>query len=185
MQVIAMRIPAVKLIRPVRHGDDRGNFWEPYNRQRFFDAGIQEEFVQDNQSLSLLRGTVRGLHFQAPPHVQAKLVWCITGAILDVVLDVRRGAPTFGRHVAMRIKADGDQLFVPEGFAHGYCTLEPDTRIAYKVTDFYVPESEGGVLWSDPALRIEWPDFASAGVSAKDAGLPRFGEFVSPFLYRE
>jgi dTDP-4-dehydrorhamnose 3,5-epimerase len=170
------------LITPKRFIDIRGFLSETYNARVFAEAGIASVFVQDNHSLSRQRGTVRGLHFQAPPRVQEKLMRVLKGRILDVVLDLRKDSPTYGRHVAVELGADdGRQLYVPAGFAHGFCTLEPDTEVFYKVTDFWAPETEGGVLWNDPALGIAWPDFAGAQIVAKDAAHPRLSEFVTPF----
>jgi dTDP-4-dehydrorhamnose 3,5-epimerase len=171
------------LITPKRFADSRGFLSETYNARVFAEAGIASAFVQDNDSLSRARGTVRGLHFQAPPRAQEKLMRVLKGRILDVVLDLRQGSPTYGRHVAAELgEDDGRQLYVPAGFAHGFCTLEPDTVVFYKITDFWAPECEGGVLWNDPALGIAWPDFAGAQVVAKDAALPRLSDLATPFL---
>lgn len=173
-----------KLIIPKKFGDDRGFFSETYNRRLFDELGLDFDFVQDNQSLSCEAGTIRGLHFQTPPHGQAKLVRVLRGAILDVAVDVRVGSPTFGDHVAVVLSAaNWKQLLIPVGFAHGFCTIEPDTEIAYKVTDYYSPECDGGILWNDPALGIEWPDGAGSQVSPKDASLRPLAEFMSPFVY--
>ncbi|WP_284212163.1 dTDP-4-dehydrorhamnose 3,5-epimerase, partial [Methylobacterium brachythecii] len=134
MRVIETAIPEVKRVVPKRHGDDRGWFSEVFRADRLAEAGIDSVFVQDNQSFSVPAGTLRGLHFQTPPAAQAKLVRVLAGAILDVAVDIRRGSPTFGRYVAVRLDAEnGEQLFVPHGFAHGFCTLEPNTMVAYKV----------------------------------------------------
>ena len=177
-------IPGPLLITPRRFSDSRGFFCETYNAQAFAEAGIASVFVQDNHSLSRERGTVRELHFQAPPRAQEKLVRVFRGRILDVVLDLRKGSPNYGRHLAVEIGADdGRQLFVPAGFAHGFCTLEPDTEVFYKVTDFWAPQSKGGVLWNDPALGIAWPDFAGAQIVAKDAALPPLSDLSTPFVY--
>jgi dTDP-4-dehydrorhamnose 3,5-epimerase len=171
------------LITPKRFGDSRGFFCETYNARAFAEAGIVSVFVQDNHSLSRERGTVRGLHFQAPPRAQEKLMRVFRGRILDIILDLRKFSPTYGKHVAVEIGADdGRQLYVPAGFAHGFCTLEPDTEVFYKVTDFWAPECEGGVWWNDPALGIAWPEFAGAQVVTKDAALPRLSDLVTPFV---
>ena len=171
------------LITMKRFADSRGFFSETYNARGFAEAGIAAVFVQDNHSLSRELGTVRGLHFQEPPRAQEKLMRVFRGRILDVVVDLRKFSPTYGRHVAIELGADdGRQLYVPAGFAHGFCTLEPDTEVFYKVTDFWAPEREGGVLWNDPALGIAWPSFAGAQVVAKDAALPPLHEFKTPFL---
>lgn len=183
MDIEPLAIPSVKLIRPTRHGDARGFFVETYNRRVFRDGGLDIDFVQDNLSLSQSAGTVRGLHFQAPPHAQSKLVSVLTGRMLDIAVDIRDGSPTFGAHVSAELSADnGCLLFVPEGFAHGFCTLEPETRVAYKVSAYYAPEHDGGIHWNDPDLRLPWPiAIADAIVSEKDAGLPRLSDIRSPF----
>jgi dTDP-4-dehydrorhamnose 3,5-epimerase len=158
LDVEATAIPDVKILTPKRFGDHRGFFTEIYNRQRFAEAGITTEFVQDNHSLSAAVGTVRGLHFQSEPFAQAKLVRVVRGRILDVAVDIRRSSPTFGRHVAVELSAEnGRQLFIPVGFAHGFCTLEPDTEIQYKVSAYYAAAHDHGIAWDDPALGIEWP----------------------------
>jgi dTDP-4-dehydrorhamnose 3,5-epimerase len=166
--------PDVKLIRAARLADPRGYFAETYVRRDFAAAGIAHEFVQDNESLSRTRGTVRGLHFQIPPFAQAKLIRVLTGRIFDVCLDLRRSSPGYGRHATVELSAEtGDQLFVPAGFAHGLCTLEPDTTVLYKVDAVYSAEHERGIAWSDPALAIPWPVGPDAAIlSAKDAALP-------------
>jgi dTDP-4-dehydrorhamnose 3,5-epimerase len=175
----------VKLIVPQKFTDDRGVFMETYSERDFAAAGITERFVQDNRVSSPRPHTLRGLHFQAPPHAQAKLVSCTRGAIFDVALDVRRGSPSFGWWVAARLDAaSGTQLYVAAGFAHGYCTIEPDSEVAYKVSAFYAPGSEGGILWNDPALKIKWPmDDAQALVNPRDLKLPKLAEYDSAFVY--
>jgi dTDP-4-dehydrorhamnose 3,5-epimerase len=174
MQVIETLIPEVKLVRPSRHADHRGFFSETFSRRALAQAGIDRDWVQDNHSLSRARGTVRGLHFQAPPHAQAKLVRVVRGAVLDVAVDLRSGRPSFGRHVAMVLDAaSGAQLFIPEGFAHGFCTLEPETEIAYKVSAYYEPSHDRALRWDDPDLAIDWPDCADAALlSARDRAAP-------------
>jgi len=176
IEVVPLAIPDVKVIRPERFHDRRGFFSETYNRQRFADAGIDIEFVQDNHSTSRERGTVRGLHFQRAPFSQSKLVRVVRGAVFDVAVDLRLGSPTFGWHVAVLLSAERwNQIFIPEGFAHGFCTVEPDTEIAYKVSRYRVPEQEAGILWNDPALKIEWPVAPSAAVlSDRDRTWPAF-----------
>lgn len=155
-----------------------------YSARDLGAAGIHLIFVQDNHSHSAEAGTVRGLHFQTPPFEQDKLVRVTRGRILDVVFDIRKGSPTYGQHVAVELSADNwAQLLVPVGFAHGLCTLEPDTEVLYKVTNFYSAESDKGVRWNDPALGIAWPKFAGAQVSPKDAVLPLLAELDSPFIY--
>lgn len=166
-----------------RFEDPRGIFSETYSRRDFAALGVAGEFVQDNWSLSERVGTVRGLHFQRRPHAQAKLVRALRGRILDVAVDLRRSSPTFGAHVAVELAAgDGRMLYVPEGFAHGFCTLEPATEVAYKVTADYAPESDAGIAWDDPALGIDWPVAAGeALVSRKDALLPPLGDLPTVF----
>jgi dTDP-4-dehydrorhamnose 3,5-epimerase len=173
------------LIKPRRFADERGWFSETYSRRQAVQLGIGEEFVQVNHSLSGPVGTVRGLHFQTPPYAQAKLVRCIRGRIMDYAVDVRRGSPTFGRHIAGELTADnGWQLYVPIGFAHGFVTLEPNCEIAYKVSDYYAPDHDGGVRWDDPAIGIGWPLPVSGPVlSPKDEKLPLLADFDSPFAY--
>ena len=157
MQITDTALPGVKLIQPVRHGDARGYFSEVYREETLAQHGIDLRFVQENQSLSVAPGVVRGLHFQIPPMAQAKLIRVVAGAIVDVAVDIRRGSPRYGRHVAVTLSADeGNQLFVPEGFAHGLCTLEPNTLVIYKVNRYWSPEHERGLAWDDPALAIDW-----------------------------
>lgn len=183
MQVTELAIPAVKLIVPRRFGDRRGFFSEVYNIRALKDAGITESFVQDNHSLSAEVGTVRGLHFQSPPHAQAKLLRVSRGRIFDVAVDLRRTSPTFGKHVTAEISADNwAQIFIPAGFAHGFCTLEPDTEVIYKVSDYYAPEADAGILWSDADLGIDWPvDAGKAILSDKDKRLPAFKDLGNVF----
>lgn len=175
---MTLPIPDVRLITPRRFGDDRGWFTETWSR-RTLDIG----FCQDNMSLSAEVGTVRGLHFQKPPHAQAKLVMVLQGRILDVAVDIRRASPTFGQHVAVELSAAaGNQLLIPRGFAHGFCTLEPGTQVMYKVDDFYAPETDAGIFWADPDLAINWPvRVDQAHLSPKDLGLPRLKDIESPF----
>jgi dTDP-4-dehydrorhamnose 3,5-epimerase len=174
MEIIPTTLDGVVEIRPPRHGDDRGWFSEVYKRHTLRDASIDIEFVQDNESFSAPTGTLRGLHYQLPPHAQDKLVRVIHGSILDIAVDIRRGSATFGQHVAVTLTADaGNQLLVPAGFAHGFSTLEPDTRVAYKVSAVYAPDCERAIRWDDPALGIDWklpPDGPT--LSGKDAVAP-------------
>jgi dTDP-4-dehydrorhamnose 3,5-epimerase len=173
------------LIEPTKFGDARGFFSETFNVRDLAAVGVDTLFVQDNHSLSALRGTIRGLHFQAPPHAQDKLVRVVRGSVLDVAVDLRKGSPTFGQHAAVELSAKNwKQLLVPVGFAHAFCTLEPDTEVIYKVSALYSPQSDMGIAWNDPALGIAWPDFAGAELSAKDAKLPPLAEIESPFDYR-
>jgi dTDP-4-dehydrorhamnose 3,5-epimerase len=175
----------VKLIRPRRFGDDRGWFSETWSARAAERLGLPKEFCQDNHSLSRPAWTLRGLHFQIPPHAQAKLVRCVRGRIWDVAVDVRTGSPTFGKWVGAELSAEnGHQLFVPIGFAHGFLTLEPDTEVEYKVTDFYSPECDGGLIWNDPDIAVGWPlEGAAPILSPKDGILPRLADFRSPFGY--
>lgn len=176
----------VRLIIPRRYGDTRGWFTETYNRDTFARIGIDITFIQDNHSLSAPAGTLRGLHFQMPPRGQDKLVRCIRGRIFDVAVDVRNGSPTYGQWVGAELTADnGHQLFVPIGFAHGFMTLEPDTEVAYKCSDTYAPEQDGGIAWNDPAIGIDWPMPAGTvpELSAKDQVQPLLADFDSPFPY--
>ncbi len=176
-------IEGVLLITPKRFADARGFFSETWNAERFLKAGIAEDFVQDNHSYSAAAGTVRGLHYQSPPRAQAKLVRALRGSVIDVAVDARKGSPTYGKHVRALLSAgNGAQLFIPAGFLHGFATLESDTEVAYKVTDFYSAEHDGSVLWDDPALGIDWGiDPAKAVLSEKDARAQRFSDFASPF----
>ena len=177
-----LHIPAVRLIRTRRFGDDRGWFAETWNRRL-----IDMDFCQDNMSMSASIGTVRGLHFQKPPHAQAKLVSVLAGRIIDVAVDIRVGSPTFGSHVAVELSSsEGNQLLVPRGFAHGFCTLEPGTIVMYKVDGFYSPESDAGIHWADPELAIQWPiSVELAHLSPKDSKLPRLRDISSPFRYED
>lgn len=186
LEVDPLEIPEVKVLRPVRHGDARGFFSETWNRRTFEEAGIALDFVQDNHARSAEAGTVRGLHFQTPPFAQAKLVRVVRGAILDVAVDLRHGSPTYGRHVSARISAETfNQILVPEGFAHGLVTLEPDTEVLYKVTGFYFPEHDKGLRWNDPALGIDWGiDEGRAILSEKDRRQPLLAELPPAFEYR-
>ncbi len=186
MDLISLAIPEVRLITPVKHGDQRGFFSETYNKQAFAAAGIDVDFVQDNQSLSAETGTLRGLHFQVPPRAQAKLLRVIRGAVFDVAVDLRWGSPTFGRHVTATISAEAwNQIFIPAGFAHGFCTLEPGTEVLYKVSDFYAPEAEQGLLWNDPELGIDWPAEAGAVLSERDRDLPGLRDLSRVFQYEQ
>jgi dTDP-4-dehydrorhamnose 3,5-epimerase len=171
------------LIAPRRHGDHRGFFMETYSARDFAALGIPDPFVQDNHSLSAAAGTVRGLHFQIPPHSQAKLVRVLRGAILDVAVDIRRSSPTYGRHVAVELSASNAyQLYIPVGFAHGFCTLEPDTEVAYKVTDLYAPECDRAIAWNDPDLALPWPVGPDrAQLSEKDRRAPRLRDLPPCF----
>jgi dTDP-4-dehydrorhamnose 3,5-epimerase len=186
MDVVSLAIPEVRLLSPAKHGDHRGFFSETYSKRAFAAAGIGIEFVQDNHSLSAEAGTLRGLHFQVPPHAQAKLLRVTRGAVFDVAVDLRSGAPSYGRHVSAVISAAAwNQIFIPAGFAHGFCTLEPDTEVLYKVSDFYAPEAERGLLWNDPDLGIDWPEHAGAVLSARDRDWPRLRDLSRVFDYEQ
>jgi dTDP-4-dehydrorhamnose 3,5-epimerase len=175
----------VRLIETRRFVDERGWFCETYRQDRLAALGIAEAFVQDNQSMSLAAGTLRGIHFQSPPRAQAKLVRCLAGRIWDVAVDLRRDSPTYGRSVAAELSAEnGRQLYIPIGFGHAVLTLEPNSEVAYKVSDFYAPDHDRGIRWDDPDLAIAWPfDHAALRFSPKDRALPLLGDFVSPFGY--
>lgn len=183
--VTPLAIPDVKLITPQRFGDDRGFFSETYNRDAFAAAGIAMTFVQDNHSLSRAVGTIRGLHFQAPPRAQDKLVRCGRGRLFDVAVDIRRGSPGYGRWVGAELSFEnGRMLLVPAGFAHGFVTLEPDTEIVYKCSDTYAAETEGAVRWDDPDIAIDWPQTgATPQLSPKDAAAPLLADLDSPFTF--
>lgn len=171
-------------ISPRRHNDHRGFFGETYSRRQYAEMGIDVEFLQDNQSLSRAAGTLRGLHFQAPPVAQGKLVRCGRGAIFDVGVDIRRGSPTYGKWEGYELTAkNGHQLYIPVGFAHGFLTLQPDSEIIYKCTDYYAPETEGAIRWD--SCGIEWPMYMVPILSDKDAVAPSFDEFESPFKFGE
>jgi dTDP-4-dehydrorhamnose 3,5-epimerase len=178
-----LAIPDVLVVVPRKREDDRGYFVETYHEADWAALGIRNRFVQDNESRSVHAPTVRGLHFQAPPKAQAKLVRVLRGRIFDVAVDIRRGSPTYGRWCGTIISADGgEQVFVPRGFAHGFCTLEPDVVVAYKVDCLYARECDAGLLWNDPDLAIDWPVAGGVvSVSDRDRALPRFRDFDSPF----
>lgn len=184
MDITETKLSGVKLLKPRRFGDHRGFFAETYSRRVYAEAGVDDAFVQDNHSLSATVGTVRGLHFQAPPHAQAKLVRCGRGAIIDVAVDIRRGSPTYGQWVGYDLSAEnGTQLFIPAGFAHGFATLEPDSEIIYKCSDYYDPETEGSLRWDDPEIGIDWPVTGNAILSEKDAEAPLLADLDSPFTW--
>ncbi len=169
-----LSLAGLVLVHPVRHGDARGHFTETWRADLWAAAGIAGPFVQDNHSFSSQRGVLRGLHFQRPPAAQAKLVRCTRGAILDVAVDIRAGSATFGEYVAVELSAEnGNQLYLPEGFAHGLLTLDENTEVQYKVSDYYSPECDMGIAWNDPDIGIDWPlDGASPILSVKDERMP-------------
>lgn len=185
MKVEQTALPGVILITPPRFGDHRGFFSESYSKTKLSDAGIDMDFVQDNHSMSSTVGTVRGLHFQVPPHAQDKLVRCGKGALFDVAVDVRKGSPTYSQWVGYELSSEnGQQLLIPAGFAHGFMTLQPDTEIVYKCTDYYAPKTEGALLWNDPEIGIEWPiQGIGPAISDKDAIAPGIDGYDSPFVW--
>ena len=185
MEIKNLKLPDVKVIQAKTHEDSRGSFTETYNNKDLADAEINDLFVQDNVTRSLLSGTVRGLHFQKPPHAQAKIIRVLKGRILDVVVDIRHGSPTYGQHDAVELDADsGLQLYAPVGVAHGFITLEPNTDVMYKVSSLYAPDTEGGVRWDDPELAIDWRvGAATITISDRDAKLPRLSELPEIFAY--
>lgn len=186
LHIEACEIPEVLLVGPKRFGDQRGFFSETWSQRAFAEAtGVSDDFVQDNHSLSGQAGVLRGLHFQSPPHGQGKLVRVSRGSILDVAVDIRAGSPTFGRHVARKLSAENwQQLWVPAGFAHGFCTLEPDTEVQYKVTAYYAPDHDHGLAFDDPALAIAWPVHADQAIlSDKDRKHPRLADLPPYFTY--
>ncbi|WDF74653.1 dTDP-4-dehydrorhamnose 3,5-epimerase [Novosphingobium sp. KACC 22771] len=177
-------IEGVVIVAPRRHHDARGHFTETWNLRSLQQAGIDVPFVQDNHSYSAQPGTVRGLHYQRPPHAQAKLVRCGRGRVLDVAVDIRRGSPTYGRSLAVELSAEnGLQLFIPAGFLHGFMTLEADCELLYKCSDYYAPDCDGAVRWD--TCDIEWPldGLPAPLLSDKDAAATPFDQFDSPFVY--
>jgi dTDP-4-dehydrorhamnose 3,5-epimerase len=183
MEIIPTQIAEVKIIIPAKHVDYRGFLSETYSRRGLAEAGIELDFVQDNHSFSLEKGVVRGLHYQARPFEQDKLLRVVRGAVFDVAVDLRRNSPTFGKHVSAILSAEKwNQILVPKGFAHGFATLEPRTELIYKVTNYYCPEYDRGLFWRDPEIGIDWPvSSAAAIVSEKDGRLPRFCELKDLF----
>jgi dTDP-4-dehydrorhamnose 3,5-epimerase len=180
-------LPGVLVLKTRRFVDGRGYLVETFSERAFSGAGLRTGFVQENLSCSNRAGTIRGLHFQVPPAAQAKLVRVLRGAIFDVVVDLRQGSPTYGQwRGRILTAADGEQLFIPRGFAHGICTLEAQTEVSYKMDSFYAPECDAGLNWSDPDLKINWPIDAKAAIlSERDVGLGFFRDFVTPFRFDE
>jgi dTDP-4-dehydrorhamnose 3,5-epimerase len=185
LQVQALAIPDVKVITPSIVRDERGFFSETYSRRALERVGIHADFVQDNQSLSRTKGVVRGLHFQTEPFAQGKLVRVLRGSIFDVAVDIRQGSPTFGQHVSAVLSAENwSQMWVPVGFAHGFCTLEPDTEVIYKVTAFYAPQCDKGIAFDDPDIGIAWPvPRGDLVLSDKDRRHPRLRDAPAAFTY--
>jgi dTDP-4-dehydrorhamnose 3,5-epimerase len=186
LEVRRLAVPEVMELVPKRFGDERGYFCEIFNQQRFAEAtGAAIDFVQTNQSLSADKATLRGLHFQAPPFAQTKLVWVVRGAAFDVAVDIRRGSPTYGKWASVLLSTEtGNQILVPAGFAHGFLTLEPDTIVQYQVDNPYAPAHDRGIRWDDPGIAVPWP---LAGVaptlSKRDAVFPRLDEIETPFRF--
>ena len=184
MQVETTALEGVLVLTPRRFGDARGFFSESWNRKTLADKGITLDFVQDNHSVSAAVNTVRGLHFQSPPHAQAKLVRCGRGRLFDVAVDIRRGSPTWGAWVGVELSAEnGKQLLIPAGFLHGFATREPDTEIIYKCTDYYAPDCDGAVRFDDPTIGIDWGLSGDPVLSDKDAAAPALADFDSPFIW--
>lgn len=183
MKIEKTAIDGLCIIEPARFGDDRGWFSETWHQAKLTAAGLEMAFVQDNHSFSATKGTLRGLHYQCPPHAQAKLVRCTRGAILDVAVDVRKGSPTYGRWVTVELTAaNGRQLLVPVGFLHGFVTLKDDTEVQYKCSDYYAPDCDRAIRWD--SLGIDW-GADNPIISAKDANAVPFAQFESPFTYGE
>ena len=185
MKIDTTHIPGVLLISPSRFGDERGWFSETFRVDRLAEAGFTRPFLQDNHSFSAERGTIRGLHFQVAPNAQDKLVRCTRGSVLDVAVDIRRNSPTYGKYVSAELSAaNGRQVLVPIGFAHAFCTLEPDCEVQYKVTGYYSREDDRSILWNDPDLSIDWKiDLRDATLSEKDMNAPRLRDCEPFFEY--
>ncbi|WP_058287632.1 dTDP-4-dehydrorhamnose 3,5-epimerase [Leisingera aquaemixtae] len=182
MQIEETGLPGLKVLTPARFGDARGFFSESWNKRRLQEQGIDLEFVQDNHSLSVQAGTLRGLHFQAPPHAQDKLVRCGRGALFDVAVDIRKGSPAYGQWFGIELTAEnGKQLLVPKGFLHGFLTRVAETEVIYKCTDYYAPECDGAVAWN--SCGIDWGFEGRPLLSEKDAAAPRLADFDSPFVW--
>jgi dTDP-4-dehydrorhamnose 3,5-epimerase len=185
MEIEHTSLPGVLVLTPRRFSDSRGFFCETWNRKRIVEAGFDINFVQDNQSISRETGTLRGLHFQMPPHAQAKLVRCGRGALFDVVVDIRHGSPTFGNWLGVELSFDnGKQMLIPEGFLHGFVTHEPNTEIIYKCSDYYTPDCDASVRFDDPDIAIEWSLKAPPILSDKDATAPRLADLPTYFKWR-
>lgn len=185
MKIEETNLPGVVILTPARFGDDRGWFSETWNAVRMAAAGLDVGFVQDNHSMSGAVGTLRGLHYQRPPHAQDKLVRCTRGAIFDVAVDIRKGSPSYGRWVGVELTAqNGKQLLVPKGFLHGFVTRVPDTEVQYKCSDIYAPDCDGGIRWDDPTIGIDWGLPGEPVLSAKDKVAPLLAEFDSPFVFK-
>ncbi|WP_144555429.1 dTDP-4-dehydrorhamnose 3,5-epimerase [Bacillus sp. X1(2014)] len=186
MKIVESSLPGVLIIEPKVFGDHRGWFTETYNETIFKEAGIHINFVQDNQSFSAAKGTLRGLHYQLNPKAQTKLVRCTRGSIFDVAVDIRKGSPTFGKWFGLKLTAENKkQLLIPKGFAHGFMTLTDDVEVQYKVDELYAPDCDRGIIWNDPAIGIEWPIEISPVLSTKDEKAPLFADAENNFSYGE
>lgn len=186
MKITQTELPGVLVLEPARFGDARGFFSESWNRRTLAGQGIEMDFVQDNHSMSETTGTLRGLHFQTPPHAQAKLVRCARGALYDVAVDIRVGSPTYGRWFGIDLTFEnGLQLLIPAGFLHGFVTRAPQTEIAYKCNDYYAPDCDRTVAWDDPGIGIDWGLEGPPVLSAKDTGAPRLADIDNPFVWQE
>jgi dTDP-4-dehydrorhamnose 3,5-epimerase len=186
MKVLETTLSGVKIIEPKVFGDHRGWFMETYSEALFKDAGIEIKFVQDNQSFSATKGTLRGLHYQLKPKAQTKLVRCTEGAIFDVAVDIRKGSPTFGKWFGIELSAENKkQLLIPKGFAHGFMTITDDVEVQYKVDELYAPECDRGIIWSDPTIGIEWPIEIKPVLSVKDEKAPLLADAENNFIYGE
>ena len=185
MEFRTLDLPDVVEVQPRKFGDDRGYFSEVFRLDQFRNEVVDVDFVQENQSLSVKTGTIRGLHFQTAPFAQGKLVRCLSGAIFDVAVDLRRGSPHYGAWAAVELTAEkGNQLWIPPGFAHGFCTLLPDSVVCYKVTAYYSQENDKGVAWDDNEIGIAWPDVADpATLSPKDKVQPRLADLPAYFSH--
>lgn len=183
MNITPTHIDGVYIIEPRVFNDARGHFFESYNKLRLQDKGIEYNFVQDNQSKSIY-GVIRGLHFQKAPHTQAKLLRVVEGTIIDVAVDIRKNSPTYGQHVAIELSADNfKQLLIPQGFAHGFSVISETAIVQYKCTDYYYPETEGGISFNDSSLGIDWKvPTNKAIISEKDSKLPLLQDFITPFI---
>ncbi|MCQ6280010.1 dTDP-4-dehydrorhamnose 3,5-epimerase [Bacillus sp. EB600] len=186
MKITNTNLPGVKIVEPIIFGDHRGWFTETYNEVVFQEAGIHLNFVQDNQSFSAAKGTLRGLHYQLNPKAQTKLVRCTRGAIFDVAIDIRKGSLTFAKWFGIKLTAENKkQLLIPKGFAHGFMTLTDDVEVQYKVDALYAPECDRGILWNDPTIGIDWPIDIIPVLSAKDEKAPTLEEAEINFVYGE
>ncbi|ARO14469.1 dTDP-4-dehydrorhamnose 3,5-epimerase [Ketogulonicigenium robustum] len=185
MQIEKTALAGVVLIVPPKFGDARGWFSETWNAAKMAESGIEIDFVQDNHSFSAQIGTLRGLHYQRPPHAQDKLVRCTRGVIFDVAVDIRKGSPTYGQWVGADLSAaNGHQLLIPKGFLHGFVTRTPDCEVQYKCSDFYAPDCDGGIRWDDPTIGIDWGlGDLQPTLSAKDTVAPMLADFDSPFKW--